>query len=123
MRDQTALRVDNEGLAALADLDRCYNIPDQLKIDLSDAHTSVPTPTGERKRHIGFGFASEIDRAVIDIVGHRVDEDGLLGKVGLAGAHAHGDTRYAQLFLAGGIELGELRDGLALPQESRGVET
>ena len=34
----------------------------------------------------------------------------------------HGDTRYAQLFFAGGIELDELCDSLKLPQEPRGVE-
>ena len=109
MRDQPALRVDHVGLAVLADLDLRDHVPDQLEIDLGDADAGVAPRAGERQRHVGLGFAAEIDRAVIDLVGDGLGEFRVLGEVGLAADHVHGEPRHAQLLVAGGIELRRAR--------------
>ena len=70
MRDQPAVAVDHIGVAVLADLDLRDHVPDQLEIDLGDADAGLAPRAGERERHVGLGFAAEIDRAVIDLVGH-----------------------------------------------------
>src|SRR5262249_13771205 len=64
MRDQSSLRVDDVGMAALADLDLRDHIPDELEIDFGDAHTGVAPGAGNGQRHVRLGFAAEIDRAV-----------------------------------------------------------
>src|SRR5437660_7302616 len=61
MRDQPSLRVDHIGVAALADLDLRDHVPDQLEIDLGDAHAGVAPRAGNGQRHIRLGFAAEID--------------------------------------------------------------
>ena len=81
MRDQAALRADDIGMTALADLDLRHHVPDQLQIDLGDADAGVLAGAGQRQRHIGLGFAAEIDRPVIDLVGHGLGEFRILGEV------------------------------------------
>ena len=90
MRDQPALRVDDIGMAALADLDLRDHVPDQLEIDLGDAHAGVAPRAGNGQRHVRLGFPAEIDRSVIDLARHRFRELGIIGKVGAAGDYVHG---------------------------------
>ncbi len=108
MRDQPALRVDDIGVAALADLDLRDHVPDQLEIDLGDAHAGVAPRAGNGQRHIRLRFAPEIDRAVIDLARHRFRKLGVVGEVSAA---RHG-----------GIELRKLGDGGHLAQQPQGVE-
>src|SRR5262245_34474872 len=122
MRDQPALRVDHIGVTALADLDLRDHVPNELEIDLGDAHAGVTPRPGNGERHIRLGFAAEIDRAVIDFARHRFGEFGIAGEVGAAGDHVHGEPRYPQSLLAGGVELSELRYGWDLAQQPQGVE-
>ena len=122
VRDQAALRVDHVGLPVLADLDLRDDLPDQLEVDLGHAHPGVAARAGERQGHVGLGFAAEIDRAVIDLLRHRLDEFRVLGVVGLAGHHVHGEPRHLELLLAGGIELGQLGDRRHLAQQPQPVE-
>ena len=63
--------------------------------------TVIAARAGERKRHIRLRLAPEIYRSVIDLVGDRLGELGLLGEVGLACDHVHCEPRDAQLLLAG----------------------
>ena len=42
--------------------------------------------------------------------------------IGLAAHNVHGETRHAQLLVAGGVELGELGDGRHLAQEPQSIE-
>ncbi len=123
MRDQAAVAVDDIGDAALADLDLRDHVPDQLEIDLGDAHAGVAAGAGERQRHVRLGLAAEVDRAVIDLLRHRFGELGGLRIVGLRGAEIHDEPRDAQLLLAGGVELGELGDRRHLAQQPQAVET
>ena len=67
MGDQAAVRIDDVGMSALADLDLRNHVPDQLEVDLRDAHAGVAARAGQCQRHVGLGFAAEIDRAVIDL--------------------------------------------------------
>ena len=122
VRDQPALRVDHIGMTALADLDLRDHLPDQLEIDFGDAHAGIAARTGERQRHVGLGFAPEIDRAVVDLLGDRLGELRVLRVVGLARHHVHRKPRHPQLLLALGIELGKLRDRRHLPQQAQTVE-
>ena len=122
VRDQAALGVDHVGLPALADLDPGHHLPDQLEVDLGDAHAGVAAGAGERERHVGLGFAAEIDRPVIDLLGHRLAEFRVLGEVGLARHHVHGEARHPQLLAAGGVELGQLGDRRHLAQQAQPVE-
>jgi len=111
MRDQPSLRIDDVGMTALADFDLRDHVPDELEIDFRDADTRVAPRAGDGQRHVRLGFAAEIDRPVIDLVRHRFRELGIIGKVGAAGDHVHGQPRDSQPLLAGGVELGELGDG------------
>jgi hypothetical protein len=77
---------------------------------------------GERQRHVGLGFAAEIDRAVVDLVRHGLGEARLLGHVVAAADHFHGQPRHLQLLVAAGVDLGEFGDRRHLAQEPQRVE-
>src|SRR5947207_8309938 len=123
MGDEPPLRVDDIGVAALADLDLRDHVPNELKIDLGDADARVAPRAGNGERHVRLGFAAEIDWAVIDLARHRFGEFGVTGQIGAARDHVHGEPRYPQPLLAGGVELRELGDGGDLAQQPQGVET
>jgi hypothetical protein len=89
---------------------------------LTSATLSVAPGAGNRQRHIRLGFAAEIDRAVIDLARHRFRELGIIGEVGAAGHHVHGQPRHSQPLFTGGIELRELGDGRHLAQQPQGIE-
>src|SRR5438477_132279 len=82
---------------ALADLNLRHHVPDQLQVDLGDAHAGIAARPGERDRHVGLGLAPEIYRPVIDLAGQRIDELAVLRVVDLAADHVHGEARHAQL--------------------------
>ena len=123
MRNQAPLRVDQIGLSPFADLDLGYHVPDELEIDLGDAHACIPARAGERQRHVGLGLPAKIDGSVVDLVRNGFCELRVLREVGLACDHVHGQARDPQLLAAGGIELRELGDGRHLAQEPQSVET
>ncbi len=122
MRDEAAVGVDHIGAAVLADLDLRHHVPDQLEVDLRDAHAGVAPRPGERQRHVGFGFAAEIDRAVIDFVRHGFGEFRPLGIVDAAADHVHAQPRHPQLLVARGIDLRQFGDGGHLAQQPQRVE-
>ena len=68
-------RVDDVGLSALANLDLRYDFPNKFKVHLSNDHAIIAAPTGYGDRHIRFGPINEINRPVIDFIGHRLDEN------------------------------------------------
>ncbi len=49
MGDQTAVGVDHISVAVLADLDARNHVPDQLEVDLGDAHAGLAPRAGERR--------------------------------------------------------------------------
>ena len=122
MRDQPALRIHHIGMATLADLDLRDHVPDQLEVHLGDADPGVAPRPGDRQRHVGLRLAAEIDRAVVDLVGHRLSEFRVLRKVGSASDHIHGEARDPQALLAGGVELGQLGDRRHLAQQTQRIE-
>ena len=122
MRDQPSLRVDHVGMTTRTDLDLRDHVPDELEIDLGDAHTGSAADAGERQRHIRFGFATEIHRPVIDLVRHGLGELRLGGEVGAAADHVYRQARHAQALLARGIELGQFRNRRHLAQQALGIE-
>ena len=81
MRDQPSSRADHIGVAALADLDLRYHVPDQLEVDLGNADAGVLAGAGQRQRHVRLGLPAEIDRPVIDFVGDGFGEFRILGQV------------------------------------------
>ena len=123
VRNQPPLRVDDIGVAALADLDLRDHVPDQLEIDLGDAHAGVAPRPGDGQGHVRLGFTAEIDRAVIDLAGDRFSELRVAREIGAACDDVHGEPRHPQPLFAGGVELGELGDGGNLAQQPQGVET
>ena len=68
------------------------------------------------------GVAAEIDRTVIDLLGHRVGEFRLLGKIDLAVDDVHRQPGYAELLLAGRIKLRQFRDRRYLAQQAQPIE-
>ena len=79
-----------------------HHVPDELEIDLRDAH---PASRPAIERHIGSPTAAEIDRPIMTFC-YRLGEFGVLGEVGLAPDYVHGDPRHLELLAARGIELG-----------------
>jgi hypothetical protein len=122
MCDQAALRVDNVGVAALADLDLRNHVPDQLEIDLGHAHAGIAPRPGDGQGHIGLGLAAEIDRPVVDLLCRRLGEFRIVGKVAAARHHVHGQARNPQPLLACCVDLGQLGDGGHLAQQPQGIE-
>ena len=123
MRDQPAGGIDHIGAAVLADLDLGHHIPDQLEIDLRDAHPGIAPGAGKRQRHVRLGLAAKVNRAVIDFMRHGLREFRLLGVVDAASNHVHCQTRDLELLMARSIDLGQLRDRRDLAQQPQGVET
>jgi len=105
-------------MAALAHFDLRDHVPDQLEIHLGHAHPGITSGTGYGERHIRFRFTAEIDRPVINLARYRFRELRIVGEVVAAGDHVHGEARDPQSFLAAGIELGQLRNGGHLAQQS-----
>ena len=70
----------------------------------------------------GSDFAAEIDRAVIDLVRHRLGEGRLFGHVVAAADYFHGEPRHLQLLVAARVDLGKLGDRRHLPQQPERVE-
>ena len=122
MGDETAAGVDDKGAAVDADLDLRHHVPDQLEIDLRDADAGITPRAGERDRHIGLGLAAEIDRSVIDLVGHRLLEFRLVGIIDAAADHVHGEPRHFQLLVAGGVDLRQFGDRRHLAQQAKRIE-
>ena len=122
MGDEPPLRADHIGVAALADLDLRDHVPDELEVDLGDADAGVAPRAGDGERHVGLGLAPEVDRAVIDLLRHRLGEFRVLRQVEPAADDVHGEPRHPKLLLAGRIELRQLGDGRHLAQEPQGVE-
>ena len=122
MRDQPPLRVDHIGVAALADLDLGDHVPDQLEIDLGHAHAGIAPGAGDRERHVGLRLAAEIDRPVIDLACHRLRELRIVGEIGAAADHVHGQPRDPQPLLAAGVELRQLGNGGHLAQQPQCIE-
>ena len=122
MRDQACLPVDHVGAAFFADLDLRHHVPNQLEVDLRDAHAGVAPRAGERQRHVRLGLAAEVDRAVVDLVGRGFGELRLLGEVDAAADHVHGEPRDAQPLLARGIDLRQFGDRGHLTQQPQRVE-
>ena len=122
MRDQPAFCVHHVGVSTISDLDLRHHVPDQLEIDLGHAHAGIAAGPRQRQRHVRFGLAPEVDRAVIDLVRHGVGEFWVLGKVGLARHYVHRQTRDAQLLASGRVELRKLGDRRDLTQQSQPIE-
>ena len=78
MCDQATVGIDHIGLSMLADLDLRDDIPHELETDLGDADAGVEPSAGERQGHVGLGFPSEVDWAVIDLLCHRLREFGVV---------------------------------------------
>ena len=110
MGDQPAGGIDHVSAAVAGELDLGENVPDQLQIDLGDAHPGIAPRAGERQRHVRLGFAPEIDRPVINLVRHRFGEGRILGDVIAAADHFHGEPRHFELLVAGRVDLGEFGD-------------
>ena len=110
MRHQPALRADDIGVAVLADLDLRDDVPDQLEVDLGHGDAAAPA-MGHRHGQVGLGFLAEVDRPEPHAVGHRLDEGRLLGEVGAAADHVHGQPRDLELLAALAVDLHQLGDG------------
>ena len=122
MRDQPALAVDDEGLTVRADLDLRHHVPDEFEIDLGHRHAGILARAGQRNGHVRFALAPEIDRAVIDLVRHRLREARIVRIIGAGADHIHLEPRDAKLLLAGRVELGQLGDRRHLAQQAQRVE-
>ena len=122
MRDQPALRVDDIGMPMLADLDLRDHVPDQLEVHLGDTHARVAPGAGNRERHIRLGLAPEIDWPVIYLARYSLRKLRVVGEVGAAGDHVHGQPRDPQTLFAAGIELRKLGNGGYLAQQPQCIE-
>ena len=122
MRDQPTVGIHHIGAAMRADLDLGNHIPDQLEIDLRDAHAGVTPGAGQRQRHVRLGFPAKINRAVIHFVRHRLCEFRLVRVVDTTTNHVHCQPGDLELLAAGGIDLSKLRDRRYLAQKPQRIE-
>ncbi len=122
MRDQPAVTVDDIGVAALADLDRGDDIPDQLQIDLGGCDAGVAAALRHGHRHVGLGFLAEINRAEPYFLGQRLFKPGIGRVIGTAADHVHRQTRDLELLVALAVELDQLGDRRHLPLQPAVVE-
>src|SRR5205823_7384258 len=84
VRNETAAGIDHEGFAPLADLDLRHFVPDEFEVNLRGDDPIVRTGARHAKGQVGLRFTTEIDRAIVTLIGDRLDEFRVLRKVGLA---------------------------------------
>ena len=120
--DQTPERIDDVGLPALTDLDLRDHVPDELEIDLGDAHAGIAALAGHREGHVRLGLMAEIDRAVVVLVGHGFDEFRILGQVDLAVHDIQGNPRDTHALAARRVDLRDLGDRRDLAQQARRID-
>jgi hypothetical protein len=123
MRDQTAVAIDDIGIAALPDLQPGNHVPDQLQIDLGDRDAGIAPGMGHRQGHVGLGFLAEIDRAEPNPVLARFGKARRLRIVLVAADDINRQPRDLELLFAGVVELDQLGDRRHLPQQPRIIET
>src|SRR5215472_19204609 len=97
MSNQSSLPVDDVRVAAPAGLNFRDHIPDELEVDLSDAHAVITACPRERESHIGLGLAPKVNWPIVDLVGQCLAELRLLRKVLTVTDHIHGELRHAEL--------------------------
>src|SRR5262245_7516303 len=115
MCDQATLRVDDIDIPTFADPDLRDDIPNEAKVDLSNADASFATRAGERDGHVGLGRVTKIDRAVVRLVRHGLDKAPLLRAIGLGDDHVHRQTGDLDLLAPERVEQGDLGDSGYLP--------
>src|SRR5262249_50751605 len=122
MRNKMTLRVDHVGAPLFAHFDLRHEIENELQIDLGNADSGIAKAAGKRNRHVRFGFATKIDRPIVNFICHRIYEAGVVGKIGIAANLVHFNARNAQLFMAASIELYEFGDGGYLAEQTRSIK-
>jgi hypothetical protein len=122
MGNETILRIDHVGAPLVTYFDLRHQIPDELEIDLGNADSAVGKGTSKRQGHVRFGFAAKIDRPVVDLVRHRVDELGIRGKIGIAADQVRRNPRNTQPLAPAGVELHEFSDGGHLAEQTQSIE-
>ena len=97
MGDQTPGIVDNKGVACIADLDRCDDIPDQFEVDVGNDDPGGGAVSRNRDPHVRLGIALIMHRAVPDAVRARADNRGISRHVRAAAGsvHAHAGNENA----------------------------
>ena len=110
MGDEPPPPIHHIGVAALADLQRRDDVPDQLQIDLGDSDAGVAAVARHCQCHIRLGFLAEIDRAEPDAVCLGFDEGRALREIRLAADRVHRQARHFELLLALAVELREFGD-------------
>src|SRR5260370_9219114 len=122
MGDEDTLSVHYEGLTGLADLDLGDYLPDELQVHLRRRHPAALPALGDRDRHVGLGFFSEIHGPAVDAVGLRVDESRIVREVGLAADGVHGQAGDPQLLPPRGVDIADLCDVLRLVMQPEETE-
>src|SRR5262249_56416365 len=123
MSDEAAYPIHDVGMAMLANLDLRDDVPDEFEVDLRDADPGVTTIAGQCKGHVWFRFRAKIDRTVIGLVSHCLDEFRVLGDVDVAVDHVRCEPRDTQPLDTRRVDLRKLRDRRNLAQQTHGVDS
>ncbi len=116
-RQHLAARIDQEGVADLADLGLAEEIVEKAQVDLGQRDAGIDAGMRHRDRHEGAG-ADEIGRREGDAPGVGLDEADVAGKVAVAVGH-HLGARHPQQFAAAAADEGELAHRRQLVQQLR----
>ncbi len=122
MGEQVALAVHRVGLAGLADPDLGDHVPDELEVDLHDGDAGALAAARHGDGHVRLGLLPEVHRAVVGPPRLGLAKLRIARKIDLAAHDVHGQAGDPQLFLAGGVEIADLRDRQHLAEQPEKVE-
>ena len=75
IRNKAPAGVDHVRVSSGTGLDLRYDFPNEFEVHLANDHAMIAANTGYGDRHIRFGPINEINRPVIDLIRHRLDEN------------------------------------------------
>src|SRR6266403_960250 len=123
MRNKAPAGVEHVRVSSGAGLDLRYDFPNELEVHLSNDHAVITTTTGYGDCHIRFGPINEINRPVIDLIRHRLDENRIVRIINVALGYIHRVARNSEFFASRRVKLSDLRYRRDLAQQAHGIET
>ena len=105
MRDQTCRLINHVSLTVLADLYLRYDVPNESEIHLSDDYAEFRSNAGHGNRHVRLRLGDEVNRPIIDFVGHCLNKRGIVRMIHVAFDDIGRLSGHAELLASRRIEL------------------
>ena len=122
MRDQACRLVNDISLSIFAHLNWRYDVPNEREIHLRNDNAEFRSNAGHGYRHIRLRLVDEIDRPIIDFVGHRLTKCRFLRMIDVTLDDIRRFPRHAILLSSRRIELHDLGQRRHLAHHANRIE-